>query len=121
MKQKYIAVVGVSANESKFGHRIFKDLLSADYNVDGVNIKGGTLFDKNIYRYLTQLPKRPDVALIVLHPDQTEVVVDECIKLNIPEIWMQPGAESQNAIEKAKKAGINVISKSCFMVQKGIW
>lgn len=121
MKQKHIVVVGVSADTSKFGHKIFRDLLNAGYNADGVNIGGGKLFEKEIYKSLSQIPVKPHLVLMIIPPEQTEIVTEECIKLGIEEIWMQPGAESQNAIRKAKQAGIKVVSNSCFMIQKGVW
>jgi predicted CoA-binding protein len=120
-KQKYIAVVGVSAQPNKFGHKIFKDLLGGGYDIDGVNLKGKPLFGRNVYKNLSKLPRKPDLVLLVIPPEQTEIVVDECVRLGIKEIWMQPGAQSQNAIEKAKKAQISVTSNSCFMVANKIW
>jgi predicted CoA-binding protein len=120
-KQKYIAVVGVSENPDKFGHKIFKDLVNAKYKLDGINLNGGNLFGRKIYNDLKQLPSVPDTVVLVVHPEQSEIIVDECIELGIKEIWMQPGAESAAAIEKAKKAGIEIISNSCFMVREQVW
>ncbi len=115
-----IAVVGVSDDASKFGHRIFRDLLKAGYPVKGVNPRGGFVHGNNIYKSLSEIEKRPDLVITVVHPAVTLQLVEECNKLGIKTIWMQPGSESQEAVRKAETYGIKTIS-ACFMVIKGVW
>lgn len=117
---KLIAVVGVSDDASKYGHKIFRDLLKAGYPVKGVNPKGGFVLGNNIYKSLSEIETRPDLVITVVHPAVTEKVVEECNALGIKTVWMQPGSESEAAAEKARTYGIKTIS-ACFMVQKGVW
>lgn len=117
---KLIAVVGVSDDASKYGHRIFRDLLRMGYPVKGVNPKGGFVLGNNIYKNLSEIEKKPDLVITVVHPEATALVVEECNKLGLKQIWMQPGSESQAAIEKARTYGIKTVS-ACFMVVKGVW
>ena len=121
LKQKYIAVVGVSHRPEKFGFKIFKDMLEAGYNVKGISVRGGEVLGRKISKSLKELDSVPDLVITVTPPKITERVVEECRELNVKEIWMQPGSESPAAIEKAKKYGINITSNACIMVQKGIW
>lgn len=115
-----IAVVGVSDDASKYGHRIFRDLLKAGYPVKGVNPKGGFVLGNNIYKDLAEIEKRPDLVITVVPPAATEKIVEACNKLGIKTVWMQPGSESDAAVEKAGAYGIKTIV-ACFMVQKGVW
>ena len=117
---KLIAVVGVSDDASKYGHRIFRDLLKAGYPVKGVNPKGGFVLGNNIYKDLADIERKPDLVITVVPPAATEKVVESCNKLGIKTIWMQPGSESDAAIARAADYGIQTIS-ACFMVQKGVW
>lgn len=117
---KLIAVVGVSSDAGKFGHRIFRDLLNAGYPVKGVNPNGGFVLGSHIYKSLEEIESRPDLVITVVPPPATAAVVEECNRLGIKTVWMQPGSESDTAVEKAKTYGINTIS-ACFMVKKGIW
>lgn len=117
---KLIAVVGVSDDASKYGHKIFRDLLQAGYPVKGVNPKGGFVLGNNIYKSLSEIETRPDLVITVVHPAVTEGVVEECNALGIKTVWMQPGSDSEAAVEKARTYGIKTIS-ACFMVQKGVW
>jgi len=115
-----IAVIGVSDDASKYGHKIFRDLLKAGYPVKGVNPKGGFVLGNNIYRDLAEIEKKPDLVITVVHPVVTEKIVETCNKLGIKTLWLQPGSESDAAIEKAKTYGIKTII-ACFMVEKGVW
>ncbi|OPY22656.1 MAG: CoA binding domain protein [Methanobacterium sp. PtaU1.Bin242] len=120
LKNKIIAIVGVSDDYSKYGHKIFRDLLRAKYNVEGINPKGGFILGKIIYKSLKELPKKPDMIITVVPPAITENIVEECRELAITHIWMQPGSESQNAIDKAKEYGIKVTT-ACFMINQNLW
>ena len=117
---KLIAVVGVSDDASKYGHKIFRDLLKAGYPVKGVNPKGGFVLGHNIYRSFSEMEQKPDLVITVVPPAVTEKVVEECNALGIKTVWMQPGSESEAALAKARTYGIKTIS-ACFMVQKGVW
>ncbi|MCX5712267.1 MAG: CoA-binding protein [Candidatus Omnitrophica bacterium] len=120
-KDKNIAVMGVSSREEKFGHRIFRDLLNSGYKVYGVNPGEGEVLGKKIYRSLKDIPGKIDLVIIVVPAQVTEKAVDTCKELGIKEIWMQPGSESDLAVQSAKKYGIAVTYNSCFMVEEGIW
>ncbi|MHB0996739.1 MAG: CoA-binding protein [Elusimicrobiales bacterium] len=117
---KLIAVVGVSDDASKYGHKIFRDLLNASFAVKGVNPKGGFVLGNNIYKSLSEIEKRPDLVITVVHPQVTERVVEECNALGVKHIWMQPGSDSDEAVRRAAEYGIKV-TQACFMVNKGVW
>lgn len=121
IKEKEIAVVGVSERTEKFGYKIFRDLLANGYKVSGVNPKGGEVLGKTVYKNLKELPVVADLVITVVPSIVTENVVETCRELGIPEIWMQPGSESEKAIENAKKYGMDVTSNACFMVKQGLW
>lgn len=119
-KKSLIAVVGVSQNPEKYGHRIFKDLLQNGYTVEGVNPKGGIALSKKLFPTLSDLPSIPKLVIIVVPPQAGLAVLQECAELGISEVWMQPGAESAEALTLADTLGIQ-LTTACFMVQEGIW
>ncbi|MBM3244904.1 MAG: CoA-binding protein [Candidatus Omnitrophica bacterium] len=119
--KKKIAVIGVSPRPEKFGHRIFSDLLKAGFDVEGIHPLGGEVSGRKIYRNLAELPQAPDLLITVVPHEATEKIVEEANRLGIKEIWMQPGSESDAAIENAKKYGISVVHDACFMVHEGLW
>lgn len=120
-KEKRIAVIGVSHREEKFGFKIFRDLLRAGYYVQGINLRKGNILGKKIYQTLSDLEEKPDVVITVVPAKVTEQIVEECKQLGIKELWMQPGSDSKEAIEKAQKYGLEVTAHQCFMMHEGIW
>jgi uncharacterized protein len=119
-KEKIIAIVGVSESPGKYGYKIFNDLLKEGYNIFGINPKGNNILGQTIYPNLSELPYKPDLVITVVPPAITEIIIEECKSMGIKTIWMQPGSESQEAINKAKGYGIDTI-QACFMVMNGIW
>ena len=117
-KKNIIAVVGVSSNPQKYGNRVFFNLLENGYKVYAVHNDGGTIDRYTRYPNLKSLPEKPDVANIVVPPDITEKIVKECKELGIKKVWMQPGSESQKAIDYCSKNNIKILHGICIMVEK---
>jgi predicted CoA-binding protein len=115
------AVVGVSQDRRKFGNRIFRSLRDAGYVVYPVNRKGGEVEGAKAYRTLADLPERPEVIDVVVPPAVTEQIVKEAQALGLSRIWMQPGAQSQAAIDYCHEHGIQVVYEACAMVWKRQW
>jgi predicted CoA-binding protein len=113
---RVIAVVGASRNPEKYGYKVFVHLLKKGGKVYPVNPKAEEIAGVKAYPSLSSLPEKPELVITVVPPSVTEKVVDECIRLGIKKIWMQPGSESKAAIEKAEKAGIAVVYNLCFVV-----
>jgi len=121
LKQKNIAIVGVSHRAEKYGYKIFRDMLSAGYNVKGISVRGGEVLGHTLFKSLKELGIVPDMVITIVPSQVTENIVDECRELGIKEIWMQPGSESAVAIQKAKNHGITVTANACIMIEKGMW
>lgn len=115
------AVVGASRDRTKYGNRIFRSLQTAGYVVYPVNPKGGVLEGVEVYPTLADLPEKPDVVDVVVPPQVTEEIVREAHDLGLKRIWMQPGAESQEAIAFCRGHGIEVVYNACAMVHRRRW
>lgn len=115
------AVVGASADPSKFGNKVFRSLRNSGYIVYPVNPRGGALEGVTVYTSLAELPRAPEVVDLVVPPSVTEQVVKEIHKLHLDRVWMQPGAESDAAIAYCKAHDIQVIHGACAMVWKRQW
>lgn len=112
------AVVGVSADREKYGHRVFASLIGSGYDVEGVNPKNGEVLGRTIYRSLAELPQPPEVVDLVVPPAVTEQIVRECAQLGLTRVWMQPGAESDAAIRFCHDNGIQAVWGECAMVHR---
>jgi hypothetical protein len=113
---KTVAIVGVSKDEKKFGFKVFKDMIKKGQKVYGINPKADFILGQKIYSKIQDIPEKPDLIITVVPPEVTEKIVDDCISVDIKEIWMQPGSESEKAIKKAKDNKISVIYNACIML-----
>ncbi|MBT9169012.1 MAG: hypothetical protein DDT19_02364 [Syntrophomonadaceae bacterium] len=116
LAKKVWAVVGVSADRSKFGYKVFKRLLEAGYTVYAVNPKLGELEGRQVYPELSSLPEVPDVVNCVVPPAVTEEIVPQCARQGIKYLWLQPGAECDEALELANKHSV-VAECACVLVE----
>lgn len=116
IKQPVWSVVGASTNPEKFGNIIFRNLLHKGYRVYGVNRRQGAIEDHQFYPNLSSLPEKPDVVDIVVPPPLALETIRECAFLGIHRIWLQPGAESPEAIQLGAELGLKLISQACCMV-----
>lgn len=115
------AVVGVSQDPAKYGGRIYRTLRDSGYIVYAVNPKGGEVDGAPVYRSLADLPELPEVVDLVVPPAATEEVVQVAHRLGLSRIWMQPGSESEAAIEYCRAHDMQVVFGACAMVHRGQW
>ncbi len=115
------AVVGANNNPRKYGNKIFRSLRGAGYKVYAVNNRESNVDGEPTFARLADLPEKPEVVDVVVPPNQTEQIVRECKELGLTRVWMQPGAESQAAIQYCLDNGIQVIHDACAMLEKRRW
>ena len=117
-KQNVFAVVGVSQNPEKYEHQVYKDLKGGGYVVYAVNPNINEVLGDRCYHSLSELPEKPDVVDTVVPPTVTEKIVKECKELGIERVWMQPGSESEHAINFCTRNNIKVVHDVCVMVKR---
>ena len=113
---KSIAVVGVSGSGKKFGAMVYRDLKNKGRAVCGVNPKGGAIDGDPLYASLTDVPEKPQAAVIVVPPKIALVVVKEAQQSGVKNIWLQPGAESDDAVQFCRDHNLNVIHGECILM-----
>jgi uncharacterized protein len=114
--QQIIAVVGASNDPKKFGNIVLRELKERRYKVFAVNPNAQQVDGQPSYPNLKALPEKPTGVVFVVHPDQTALAAPDVVELGIPWVWMQPGAQSQEAIDLCSKKGVNVIHGDCILM-----
>lgn len=114
------AVVGASRDRSKYGNKTLRSYLQEGLAVFPVHPREEEVEGLAAYPDLRSLPELPHGVSIITPPSVTELVVEEAIELGIERLWMQPGAESREAVERARHAGLLVIAGGpCILVALG--
>ena len=114
------AVAGASPRRRKYGNKVLRCYRQNNLTAYPVNPNAETVEGLVSYPDLKTLPESVHGVSIITAPHVTEQIVEEAIELGIQHIWMQPGAESQQAIDRAEENGINVIAGGpCLLVVLG--
>jgi len=116
LKNKSIAVVGVSRNNKKFGYIAYKNIKDKGYKVIPVNPNVNVVDSDKCYPNLSSIKENIEGVLLVVPPQQSEQVVKEAHNLGIKSIWFQQGSSSEEAIKFCEQNGISVVSGECIMM-----
>jgi predicted CoA-binding protein len=113
---KVIAVVGLSNNPDRPSHDIAGYLKRAGYRIIPVNPTIKEALGEKSYPSLRDLPEKVDVVQIFRRSEEVPAVVDDAIAIGAKVVWMQPGAENDEAAACAEQAGLIVVNGACMMV-----
>ena len=116
-KKIKIALIGASNDNSKFGYKIYKDLLSKGYDVTPINPKEIMIDGVRSIKNIELMNKRPDIIDFVIPP---KVTLEETKKLESSgynNFWFQPGSESNELIDYLKTTNLNYLVNECIMVE----
>lgn len=113
-------VVGASANREKYGNRVLRCYMHKGYRAIPVNPNEREIEGMSCVAQIADLPQDVKSISMITPPAVTEQLVPAAIAKGIENIWMQPGAESQAAVELCRRHNINVIADgSCILVVLG--
>ena len=116
----FYAVVGASADRSKYGNKVLRCYQQNGHNVVAVNPGQTSIEGVQSFPTLSDVPDTIHGISIITPPDVTEQIVGEAVEQGIKYIWIQPGAESTTAVQTAEQGGAEVISGgACILVELG--
>ncbi|MCB0749602.1 MAG: CoA-binding protein, partial [Ignavibacteriae bacterium] len=113
-------VVGVSADKEKWGRKVYENLKNDGYKVYPINPNLEEIDGEKCYATLASIPLKIDCVMSVVPPQITEKIVAQMKELEIKKIWMQPGSESDDAIEFCKENKIEFIANACMLKKTGL-
>jgi len=112
-KVNTIAVVGLSPKINRPSHQVAKALQSFGYRIIPVRPAIDEVLNEKAYTSLTQVPEAIDMVDVFRAPQHIAPIVDDCIRLNIPVLWLQDGVINEVEATRAQNAGITVIMDRC--------
>lgn len=113
-------VVGASSRRHKYGNKVLRCYQQNGRRAIPVNPRESEIEGATCVASVLDLPADVKSISVITPPAVTERVVHDAIERGIENIWMQPGAESEGAVDACRKAGINVIADgSCVLVVLG--
>ncbi len=116
---KVVAVIGASNNRAKFGNQAVRMYLSQGYTVVPINPHEEQIEGLRAYASVLDVPGPVDTASFYVPPAVGERVIEDVARKHITEVWLNPGAESDELVAKAKRLNINPIV-ACSLVAVGL-
>lgn len=111
------AVVGASQDRSKYGNKVLRAYMQDGREAYPVNPTTQEVEGLKAYPDLASLPTSVHGISVITPPQVTESIIEEADRLGVKHIWLQPGSESQEAVDMAEQQGINVIHGGpCILV-----
>ena len=115
---KIVAVIGASNNRHKFGNRAVRAYKLQGYTVVPINPHETEVEGLKAYASVLDVPGPIEMASLYVPPEVGERVIEEIALKEIPEVWLNPGAESDALIARARALKIQPIV-ACSIVALG--
>lgn len=114
---KTIAVIGLSPKPKRPSHSVSKAMQGFGYQIIPVRPAVDDVLGEKAYVDLESIPKdlleKIDMVDVFRAPDKIAPIIDACIKLKVPLIWLQDGVVNEAEAARAQAAGITVVMDRC--------
>lgn len=115
-----VAILGASADRSKYGNKSVRAHLQQGFQVFPVNPKGGEIEGLPAYRSIAEVPvERLDRVSVYLPPAVALTVLAEVAAKGCKEFWLNPGSDSDEVVEEARRLGLDPIV-ACSIMDVGM-
>lgn len=113
-----IAVVGVSDKPERASYQVAQFLIEhTAYDVVLVNPRVPSLFERQVFASLAELPVLPDLVDVFRNIEELPAITDEAIGVGARSLWFQLGLTHDQAAAHATEAGLRVVQNACLKVE----
>ena len=112
---KTVAVVGASSNRRKFGNRALRAFERQGFTVLAINPNEPEVEGHATYASVLDVPGPIDMATIYVPPHVGVRIMEELARKGIPEVWLNPGADGDEVVARARELGLNTIQACSIM------
>ncbi|MDH5644073.1 MAG: CoA-binding protein [Gemmatimonadota bacterium] len=116
LSAKTIASVGLSSSDEKESFWVVNYLQEQGYKIIPVNPKADEILGEKVYQSLSDIPDKVDIVQVFRKPEDVPPVVEEAIKIGAKVVWMQAGIVNEEAAQKARDAGLQVVMNACMRI-----
>ncbi|HCK82129.1 MAG TPA: CoA-binding protein [Candidatus Competibacter sp.] len=109
-----IAVVGLSASPGRASHGVARALQGFGYRIIPVNPALAEVLGEKAYPNLRELPEPVDLVDVFRESSHVAGIVEDCIALKLPALWLQDGVVDEAAALRGRDAGLTVVMDRCI-------
>ncbi len=118
-ENKTIAVVGLSPKWNRPSHFAAKYMKEHGYKIIPVNPGYDKILGEKCYKSLLDIPEPVDIVDIFRRSKDVPPIVDDAIKIGAKVVWMQLTVINEEAAQKAREAGLEVVMDRCVKIEYG--
>jgi uncharacterized protein len=117
---RIIAVVGLSVDPTRPSHGVARALQRFGYRIIPVTPSAEVILGEQAVPDLAHLSdvlgpgEQVDLVDVFRRPEHVAAIVDECIRLRVPALWLQDGVIDEAAAQRARDAGIFTVMDRCM-------
>jgi predicted CoA-binding protein len=109
-----IAVVGLSPKPERPSFRVAQAMQDAGYRIVPVHPLAREILGQTAYPDLEHIPFKVDMVDVFRAPEHVPAIVESCIAIGTPRLWLQEGVVNEAAAARAKDAGLTVVMDRCI-------
>jgi hypothetical protein len=115
---KTVAVIGASSDRHKYGNKALRAFANQGFTVLAINPNEEMVEGYRTYGSVLDVPGAIDMATVYVPPDVGVKVIDEIARKGIPEVWLNPGADGDEVVRRARDLGVKTI-QACSIIGIG--
>ncbi len=117
-EKKTVAVIGASSNRNKFGNKALRAFERQGYSVLAINPNEAEVEGHRTFASVLDVPGRIDMATVYVPATAGVAVMEQLAKKGVGDVWLNPGADDDDVVDRAKALGLNVI-QACSIIGIG--
>jgi predicted CoA-binding protein len=113
LRVRTIAVVGLSPRPNRPSHRVALHMQRFGYRIVPIRPAVDSVLGEKAYATLGEVPEPIDLVDVFRAPEHVDGIVEECLALKLPAIWLQDDVVNIPAAMRAHAAGMMVVMNRC--------
>ena len=110
-----IAVVGLSNKRTRPSYGVSEYMQGAGYRIIPVNPRETEVLGEKAYAKLEDIPEHIDIVNVFRRSEFVPEIVESAIRTGAGAVWLQEGVIHEEAVERARQAGLDVVMDRCIL------
>lgn len=110
-----IAVIGLSPQPTRPSFQVAQAMQRYGFRIVPVRPLVDAVLGEKAYPSLADIPFRVDLVDVFRAAEHVPAIVEQCLALHLPAIWIQEGIVHEAAAQHAQAGGMTVVMDRCLL------